>query len=133
MSSAPSGAINWLFFVPDNWLNELPPWKAFPGLSPSDLGARQGAQEWYSDTVWRPFWNGLTEDQRGRYHQHWQTEPVWRMAIGRLVFTESAEEIAAEARESDAFLQRWREERQRNAKASLLARLRSAVALWFCS
>lgn len=95
----------------DPWLDQLPPWKAFPELQPLQVAARQGLQEAWVDQVWRPFWGSLSASQREAYFEHWQASTDWRDAI-RATF-EPEPGFDAEADLADS--QRHLAERSRSA------------------
>lgn len=73
------------------------------------LGATQGADDLWFDQVWHPFWLSLDGSQREHYHAHWHTTPPWREAVD--FFCQplpSAQELAEDAAESEAYLRAWR-------------------------
>ena len=55
----------------------LPPWRAFPLLSPESMGWRQGEGQHWLELAWRPFWSGLSPDERARYLERWPYSPDW--------------------------------------------------------
>jgi hypothetical protein len=101
----------------------------FPFINPDELPQhlKQGIAEPWFDQAWRPFWNGLTDEQKQQYLDHWRASPQWRDAIGFVFGT--LYEMAAEGAEDDAaemarWEARWAERRRsRPAKRPLWSRL----------
>lgn len=55
-----------------------PPWHVFPYLKELP---RQGMEEQYVDTVWRPFWESLNPEQQEEYLQNWNASEDWRIIL----------------------------------------------------
>src|SRR5205823_642628 len=56
----------------------IPPWVWAPGSESTSSGAwRQGAGELWLDSIWLPFWQGLTVEQRVRYVERWKIPENW--------------------------------------------------------
>jgi hypothetical protein len=101
-----------------------PPWKVFPKMDPEDLPRHltQGAAESYFDHAWRPFWNGLTPEQRRRYLAHWNASPAWLDAL-QIFERVSDLDLEADAAESDEYLKRWRGDKEASDRESIWKRL----------
>jgi hypothetical protein len=104
--------------------DQPPPWQVFPQLQPHELGATQGQQEAWLDSVWRPFWQALNDAERESYLNFWRATKDWREWI-RFVCERptgfDAAQDAAEAQEIRAALLRNTPPRH-----SFLERLRGA-------
>jgi hypothetical protein len=87
-----------------------PPWQAFPYIAAGDLvqHMKQGAAEHWLQNVWRPFWSGLSAEQKDVYLKHWSASPQWRDALEVFVDDPSLD-LEADARESKEYLAQWRE------------------------
>lgn len=59
----------------------LPPWRAFPLLSPESTGWRQGEGQHWLDLAWRPFWHGLSPEERASYLERWPHSPDWEQVL----------------------------------------------------
>lgn len=55
----------------------LPPWRAFPLLSPESMGWREGEGQHWLELAWRPFWRGLSPAERASYLERWPHSPEW--------------------------------------------------------
>ncbi len=109
------------------WLEQVPPWVVFPRMHPVEVAARQGAEEVWVDTVWRPFWASLDTAQRQAYFDHWRASDEWRDAIRSTFEPDPGFDERADAEESAAYLEQWRAARSAHTKKSgiggLLGRL----------
>lgn len=63
--------------------DRLPPWRAFPALSPESSGWRQGSGEQWLDLAWRPYWSKLGPGARAAYVRRWPAPPEWESALLR--------------------------------------------------
>jgi hypothetical protein len=100
-----------------------PPWVVFPFIEPEGLGGHlnQGVAEPWFEQCWGPFWNGLSDEQKREYLDHWNATPEWRDAIGFVfgtLYELDAESDAKEAARHDA------RAAERRAQPSLWDRLR---------
>lgn len=89
---------------PTNFLEEVPPWLAFPTMQPQQLGGTQGAEETWFSTIWHPFWVQLTQEQKKQYHAHWHTSKEWQEWIDFYGVNRVAGEQEADAAESEIYL-----------------------------
>ncbi len=53
-----------------------PPWERHPGFTPADPFWRQSGEHWLND-VWRPFFDGLTEQEQRSYRTLWTVPAEW--------------------------------------------------------
>ena len=111
-----------------NLSDQPPPWQVFPAMAPEQLGATQGAEEVWFDTVWRPFWQTLDTVQREAHHARWRTTADWRDSIDFFCHTMSAQDLADGAREAEAALARFRLDRSAAAPRGALDAQRSWIA-----
>lgn len=61
--------------------DRLPPWRAFPALSPESSGWRQGDGEGWLRVAWLPFWSSLGAEQRLAYLGRWPAPAGWGAAV----------------------------------------------------
>lgn len=99
----------------------LPPSVVFPDLKTWD-SRNQGLVEAYIDLNWLPFWNGLSLEEKAAYLDRWQVSEEWRREIAEC-YDADPEELAAEARESEAYLAEWRKLNPGRTIAGKLRRL----------
>lgn len=85
-------------------LEQSPPWKVFPDMTPWQVAARQGLQETWVDEVWRPFWAGLTPAQRDAYFARWQASEEWQKAIRATFEPDPDFDAEADLAESERYL-----------------------------
>lgn len=85
-------------------LEQSPPWKVFPDMTPWQVAARQGLQETWVDQVWRPFWAALTPTQRQAYLDHWGASDEWRHAIRATFEPDPDFDAEADLAESERYL-----------------------------
>ena len=84
-----------------------PPWIALPDLLPTD-STNQGMAETYIKLNWLPFWQSLSAEAKATYLDRWQASPEWRSAIAE-AYDLDVEDMEEDARESEAYLARWRQ------------------------
>jgi len=60
--------------------DRLPPWRAFPALSPESSGWRQGDGEAWLHIAWQPFWASLGPEPRRAYLGRWPAPAGWGAA-----------------------------------------------------
>jgi hypothetical protein len=53
-----------------------PPWVAFPGYGPGDTFWRQTGES-YMATLWEPYYEGLSEEDKGAYLKRWEVPEEW--------------------------------------------------------
>jgi len=90
-------------------------------MTPLEFPPTQGAEEAWTDTVFRPFWLGLDANARSQYLHHWEASPEWRDALAFAFEGPLTMDHAADAAESDSHLDEWRQLRW--CKRGFLSRL----------
>jgi hypothetical protein len=83
-----------------------PPWKAFPQLTPDGLAShlKQGVTDAWFDQQWRPFWSGLSVEQKNEYLESWRATAEWRDALAFHFDDQSPVDLKADAAESEEYL-----------------------------
>jgi hypothetical protein len=87
-----------------------PPWVVFPELEASELSRylKQGVTEAWFDQHWRPFWSGLSLEERHNYLTHWEATPAWREALSFFFASDEDFDLDSDARDSEQYLKEWR-------------------------
>jgi len=55
-----------------------PPWVVNPHSEPWSPSWQQGSIEAWKDSIWRPFWKRLSEEERVAYVNKWKAPADWR-------------------------------------------------------
>ena len=58
-------------------LPPLPPWLAFPDLDPESMGSLQGSLDYWWHTLWLPFWQERSDEDKARYLAVCQAPAAW--------------------------------------------------------
>lgn len=93
----------------------------FPDVKTSD-STNQGSVEHYIYSIWLPFWESLDSAARERYLDRWQVSEEWRQYIAEC-YGPWPFDLAAEARESEAYLAEWRKSKPKETMTGKLRRL----------
>jgi len=56
----------------------VPPWIYIPDSPPWESTWKQGNGEGWLDSVWRPFWTKLSDEEQIAYLKKWNPPPEWR-------------------------------------------------------
>jgi hypothetical protein len=84
------------------WGVVRPPYLAFPGIDPYDIGWRMGAGEWHI-MVWSRWWGASHPDEESRlaYFRHHPPPPPWLAWTASAIWADENSEDADEGSEDE--------------------------------
>ncbi|KAB8037857.1 hypothetical protein GCL60_11830 [Silvanigrella paludirubra] len=58
-------------------LQPPPPWIVYPNEDPRGLGSLQGEIDYWFDSIWNPFWNSLSLEEKKNYFRMTKPNRYW--------------------------------------------------------